>query len=105
MTRDCLMPWELFLTHSNGTVKPCCNAEGVTIGRIEPGTDPLQDVFNGPAMRAWRHSMLTGDLTQACRDCTNYPITTPDKLVARVRAFLQSMPPEPALRRDIIESV
>lgn len=83
-TRDCLMPWEFFLTHSDGSVKPCCNAEKVTIGQIRPGEDPFAAVFNGPEMRAWRCSMLTGDLTDACRTCTAYPLTTTDRLRIRV---------------------
>lgn len=83
-TRDCLMPWEMFLTHSNGSVKPCCNAEGITIGQVRSGQDPFSAVFNGPEMRSWRRAMLTGELPQACKVCTSYPITTREKLIQRV---------------------
>ena len=85
MTRDCLMPWEMFLTHSDGTVKPCCNAEGVTVGRIAPGLDPFDHVFNGEQMRMWRKSLMTGQLNSACKSCTSYPTTTRAQLQQRVQ--------------------
>jgi tetratricopeptide (TPR) repeat protein len=90
MTRDCLMPWEMFLTHSDGTVKPCCNAEGVTIGTMTPAGDPFTEVFNGEGMRAWRKSMLTGELTEACRTCTSYPVSSTAQLIHRVQHHFHS---------------
>lgn len=87
LTRDCLQPWEFFMPGADGRVAVCCNAHGVTVGRVTAERDPFEDTFNGSEIRRWRRALLEGNLPLPCRDCQAYPLTTPAALADRVKSL------------------
>ena len=84
-TRDCIDPWFFFLLTSGRELKPCCVHPPV--GILENGAS-LGDLLNGPAMRALRERLITGNLDEACFECPNRPLTDPGSLRRRLRAHL-----------------
>jgi radical SAM protein with 4Fe4S-binding SPASM domain len=67
MTRNCTQPWNFMAISKDGDVKPCCM--GDTIGKIDESTT-LHDIFNGEKMNILRESLLCGNLSKTCRECS-----------------------------------
>jgi len=82
-TRDCLDPWRQPFVVSNGDVWPCCWFFGA-LGNL--GQEQFDQILNGPKFQALRLELLTGNLRPACVACPSRALTTPEHLLARLRA-------------------
>lgn len=88
MTRDCLDPWHSLYVSADGMVKPCCVMwEGV--GNLGTG-DGLREIFNGGTLRAYRDSLLTGNLIGSCVHCHSRGWISVDGLKAKVQEYIQN---------------
>jgi sulfatase maturation enzyme AslB (radical SAM superfamily) len=70
----CREPWRGGLVVlRDGTVTVCCvdHDGALAVGHVE--TDRLEDLWNGPKMRALRRCHVSGDLPAPCATCTEYP--------------------------------
>ncbi len=70
----CREPWRGGLVVlRDGRVTVCCvDADGeLAVGHVE--RDRLQDLWNGPALRALRRAHVSGPLPALCAGCTEYP--------------------------------
>jgi radical SAM protein with 4Fe4S-binding SPASM domain len=69
----CDWPWRsTYVTH-DGTVQPCCMVMGsdrATLGNLK--AQSFQDIWQGPAYRAFRAALLTDDPPEVCRGCSFY---------------------------------
>jgi MoaA/NifB/PqqE/SkfB family radical SAM enzyme len=70
----CRRPWTLMYFTANGRALPCCIApfsqrgyEHYTLGDATQQT--LQEIWNGPAYRAFRSALLSDTPPGACRNC------------------------------------
>ena len=62
----CLAPWTSIMVDTDSTVKPCCEyIESVGDSSI----DSLEQVWNQPALRKVRQSMLQGKKVSGCESC------------------------------------
>jgi MoaA/NifB/PqqE/SkfB family radical SAM enzyme len=67
----CYEPFQTFYVAKNNTIRPCCNAV------IEPGTRPLGNLRNDPAMDIWtgegfdslRNAIVEGQYPRMCHAC------------------------------------
>jgi radical SAM protein with 4Fe4S-binding SPASM domain len=82
-TRDCLDPWYQPFIQPNGDVWPCCWFFE-QLGNVNE--TPFDQLMNSETFKALRRELLTGELRDACFKCPSRGITTPDKLLARLRA-------------------
>ena len=82
-TRDCLDPWYQPFIRTNGDVWPCCWFYE-SLGNIND--TPFDQLMNSSAFQELRRELLTGQLRKACTECPSRSITTPDKLMARLRS-------------------
>ena len=72
LTRNCLDPWNyLEITPSHG-LKPCCKYD--PIAQWEPGGNSIEKLRNSVPFRELRARLLSGDLTERCRDCHIRPM-------------------------------
>jgi MoaA/NifB/PqqE/SkfB family radical SAM enzyme len=70
----CREPWRGGLVVlQDGRVTACCvDHDGeLAVGHVDE--DRLEDLWNGPGMRALRRAHVTGDLPPLCAGCTEYP--------------------------------
>jgi molybdenum cofactor biosynthesis enzyme MoaA len=72
--RHCQEPWRKLYIDFRGNVTPCCRIHHeVMVGNIL--TDGLDRVWNGPALQAWRRSILNrGDHPRICVERCNLGI-------------------------------
>lgn len=97
MTRDCLDPWISLYISADGSVKPCC-VMWESVGKV--GVDgSLNDIFNGPVLREYRESILTGNLKGSCRNCHSRGWTTRETMAAKARAYIESATPNPKIQK------
>jgi radical SAM protein with 4Fe4S-binding SPASM domain len=82
-TRDCLDPWYQPFIQPNGDVWPCCWFFE-SLGNVNE--TPFDQLMNSKTFKALRRELLAGELRDACFKCPSRSITTPDKLLARLRA-------------------
>lgn len=85
-TRDCLDPWYQPYIRTNGEVWPCCWFYG-SLGNVNE--TPFDQLMNGATFRKLRRELLTGQLGKACMECPSRSITTPDKLLIRLRSTVR----------------
>ncbi len=81
-TRDCLDPWRQPFVLANGDIWPCCWFYQ-PLGNL--ATESFEQIINGTQFQALRLELLTGNLRKACAQCPSRSITTPDRLLARLR--------------------
>lgn len=86
MTRDCIDPWNNAHVTSDGSVKPCCIMRE-SIGQVGAGHS-LRDIVDGPLIREYRESILTGELKGSCQDCHSRGWITPEVMADKVRAYV-----------------
>ncbi|MDJ0973621.1 MAG: radical SAM protein [Planctomycetota bacterium] len=70
----CREPWRSGpVVLQDGRVTVCCvdHDGALSIGHV--GDAPVRDLWNGPAMRAFRRAHVTGQLPPICASCTEYP--------------------------------
>jgi radical SAM protein with 4Fe4S-binding SPASM domain len=84
-TRDCTDPWRQPYVLEDGSVWPCCWFYGGSIGNIQKQN--FRDIWDGDEVKQLRRQLLTGDLAPQCRDCPCRSKTTPEALLAKVRAI------------------
>jgi radical SAM protein with 4Fe4S-binding SPASM domain len=82
-TRDCLDPWYQPFIRTNGDIWPCCWFYG-SLGNVNETS--FDQLMNGPTFKELRRELLTGQLRKSCVECPSRSITTPDKLIARLRS-------------------
>ena len=70
----CRRPWSLMYFTANGRALPCCIApfsqhgyDNYTLGHA--GRQALQEIWNGPAYRDFRASLLSDKPPRCCADC------------------------------------
>jgi radical SAM protein with 4Fe4S-binding SPASM domain len=85
-TRNCLDPWYQPFIRTNGGIWPCCWFYE-ELGNVNE--TPFDQLINGPAFKAIRLELLTGRLRKPCRECPSRSITTPDKLLERLRSTVR----------------
>lgn len=92
-TRICYQPWTRLNIAADGQYFPCCVTEQPSLGRIQHEEDPV----NSEAIRIFRERLLSGDMPEACRNCTNAPLGGVDALAKWVsEATRNSARPMPA---------
>jgi MoaA/NifB/PqqE/SkfB family radical SAM enzyme len=93
-TRVCVQPWGHYTVGAEGAVYPCC----VTMEPFATITDPNSDILNGSAIRSMRRRLLTGDVPDLCKHCSNAPLGSTNELLMQVlSAAMRSgqVPPQP----------
>jgi MoaA/NifB/PqqE/SkfB family radical SAM enzyme/predicted alpha/beta hydrolase family esterase len=65
----CLAPWRIAVVGVNGMVTPCNCAPTASLGNL--AAQPLGEVWNGPALCAWREAVLHATST-VCLTCPRY---------------------------------
>ena len=97
LTRSCLRPWTEVFIRATEELLPCCYwREGSSYwpgassakATDSEGTVNPRSHFDGPAIRAAKVSLLSGDLQPCCANCPIYPMVSTDALVARVNRLL-----------------
>jgi radical SAM protein with 4Fe4S-binding SPASM domain len=83
-TRDCLDPWFQPFIQPNGDVLPCCWFYQAALGNLHKA--PFSEVINSAEFQQLRRELLTGELRKVCIECPSRAITTPENLLARLRA-------------------
>ena len=63
----CMMPWVGININANNRTCPCCEWQGPTIGN--PATQSIKEIWNGPAIKQIRQSMLGGNAVPGCQNC------------------------------------
>ena len=91
MTRDCIDPWNNLHVTAQGMVKPCCVMKE-SVGQID-ADHGIQDIVDGPLMREYRESILTGTLKGSCRACHSRGWITPQAMADKVRAYIARITP------------
>ena len=75
MSRFCAAPWISISTDVNGSIRPCCRYEQperqtkYKMPWMKDGT--LDQLYNGPEMKALRHAFLNGEEPEECGWCWN----------------------------------
>jgi hypothetical protein len=62
--RDCRFPWDTLQVLSNGDVRVCCWITG-PVGNLKDTT--IEEIWNGPAIRELRESILRNETHPLCR--------------------------------------
>jgi radical SAM protein with 4Fe4S-binding SPASM domain len=88
-TRDCLDPWYQPFIQPTGDVWPCCWFFE-KLGNVNETA--FDQIISSDAFKDLRRELLTGQLRKQCIQCPSRSITTPDKLLARLRAT--KLPPQ-----------
>ena len=83
-TRSCLDPWSFLLVRADGYVKLCCWSEPV--GNVNE-TD-LDQIVTGSAAQSLRSSLLSGNLTENCKGCSQRGMTTREQLGLDLSRYL-----------------
>ena len=63
----CAVPWMHVEIKHDGTITPCCQSEGITLGNINDTS--LNNAFYSPTMENLRGQFLAGNKPKACNDC------------------------------------
>jgi MoaA/NifB/PqqE/SkfB family radical SAM enzyme len=64
----CNFPWRTVFVHQQGEIAPCCSAGRPVFGNAYE-TD-FMEIWNGPEYQRLREGLITGNLTDYCRNCT-----------------------------------
>lgn len=80
LTRLCRAPWHAVVLSEAGDLYPCMIC-GTPLANLKDHPD-VMSAHEAPAMQAWRDSLLSGNLTEACRNCISAPIGTIGQLRA-----------------------
>lgn len=76
-TRVCIQPWFRFTAAADGALFPCC----VTIEDIGQINDKsVDEALNGPKAQAFREALLSADMPEVCKGCSNAPLGSPQEL-------------------------
>ncbi|MBX9646086.1 MAG: glycosyltransferase [Xanthobacteraceae bacterium] len=106
-TRDCLDPWFQPFIQTNGDVWPCCWFHQEALGNLNK--TPFNDILNGPEFFSLRSELLSGELRKVCIECPSRGLTTPEKLLKRLRQRKMATniskvdPSNDDLRRGVLE--
>ncbi len=65
----CMQSVDRVKIHADGTVYPCCVAEGEDLVLGNVNERAFADIWNGPQARDLRRAMLTHDLPDVCKSC------------------------------------
>jgi radical SAM protein with 4Fe4S-binding SPASM domain len=63
----CAIPWMHAEIEHDGTITPCCQAKGLTLGNIN--NTAMEDAFYSQAMENLRSQFLAGEKPKACDNC------------------------------------
>ena len=88
-TRRWLDPWFNVMLNSRRGVQPCCWHSAIA---TLPIGGSLNDLLDGPAMRAIRRQLLTGELNEHCRQCPVRLLTTQNILRNHLLEELTKIP-------------
>ena len=70
----CREPWRSGpVVLQDGRVTVCCVDHDGDLSFAHADEGPLRELWNGPAMRAFRKAHVSGDLPALCASCTEYP--------------------------------
>ena len=86
-TRQCLDPWRMLFIKANGDVLPCCARAAV--GSLNAGAS-LEDIANCENIRALRGELLSGAVSEICRNCHVYPWVPVEVFRQQVAGFVDS---------------
>jgi MoaA/NifB/PqqE/SkfB family radical SAM enzyme len=64
----CNFPWRTVFVHQNGDVAPCCSSGRPVFGNAYE--KDFMEIWNGPEYQRLREGLITGNLTDYCRNCT-----------------------------------
>ncbi len=93
-TRLCGDPWAFTYVTSRGEVLPCCGS-GRVMGDLR--RQDFRSVWRGAPYREFRQRLLTGDLTQECRECVLKPLIHLAAMPRRMMVGDNDHPPMPLL--------
>jgi MoaA/NifB/PqqE/SkfB family radical SAM enzyme len=82
----------------NGDVWPCCWFFD-SLGNVHE--TPFDELINSAPFKTLRRELLTGELREACFKCPSRSITTPDKLLARLRGTK----PAPQVSKSFLQKI
>jgi len=83
-TRNCVDPWNMVFIRADGRVHLCCWAPA--IGRL--GERELEEILEGPEAREIRRGLLTGELTESCRNCPARAELSTERLHEKVEGLV-----------------
>src|SRR4051812_37893874 len=63
----CILPFVHLNVWTDGRVLPCCINHSVAFGNVNE--KPIEEIYNSPEARAFRLSMLRGNLPASCSGC------------------------------------
>jgi MoaA/NifB/PqqE/SkfB family radical SAM enzyme/esterase/lipase len=66
----CQSPWQTLPVAVDGTLTLCDCQPGATVGNLLE--EPLESLWNGPALRGHRRAMVGGEPPEACRICPRF---------------------------------
>ena len=72
-TKICLQPWTRFTLASDAALYPCCVTSMQPTGSLGAMANPLKDGLDGERMQHFCRALLTGNVPESCRKCTNAP--------------------------------
>jgi MoaA/NifB/PqqE/SkfB family radical SAM enzyme len=87
-TRDCTDPWKFVILRSNGDVSLCCRSRVLGNTRQQP----IQEILEGPDATRMRETLLTGELSRDCIECSTRGVTSLEGLRRRVEQELYHDP-------------
>jgi len=86
VTRVCTQPWSRFTIGANMEIYPCCVTDMESQGTWDNTKDLIEN-FNNPKIKRFRTNLISGDIPEVCKKCTNAPVGSAAELINAILPF------------------